>query len=62
MRQQFHIHFTCQRYLSSRTTNCVEQNLLEKLLVTQLVKKIFAFYGTRRFTAVFTTAHQWLLS
>jgi len=30
--------------------------------VTQLDKKILAFYGNRRFITVFTTAHQWFLS
>jgi hypothetical protein len=30
--------------------------LLEKLIVTQLVKKFPAVYGTRRFITVFTTA------
>jgi hypothetical protein len=29
----------------------------EKLMVTQLVKKHPAFYGTRRFITVFTRAH-----
>jgi len=29
---------------------------LEKLTVPQLVKKFHAFYGTRRFITVFTTA------
>jgi hypothetical protein len=33
--------------------------LLEKLTVTQLVKKFCAFYGTQRFIAVFTRAHHW---
>jgi hypothetical protein len=32
---------------------------LEKLIVTQLVKKFPAFYGTRRFITVFTRAHHW---
>jgi hypothetical protein len=31
---------------------------LEKLRVTQIVKK-FTFYGTQRFITKFTTAHQW---
>jgi hypothetical protein len=35
--------------------------LLEKLTVTQLVKKFLAFYGTRRLTTVFTTARHWSL-
>jgi hypothetical protein len=33
--------------------------LLEKLTVTQLVKKFPAFYGTRRFITVFTTVCHW---
>jgi hypothetical protein len=36
--------------------------LLEKLVVTQLVRKFPAFYGTRRFTIVFTTARHWSIS
>jgi hypothetical protein len=35
---------------------------LEKLVVTQLVKKFPAFYGTRRFITVFTRARHWSLS
>jgi len=34
----------------------------EKLTVTQLVKKSTAFYGTRNFIFVFTTALYWSLS
>jgi len=30
--------------------------LLEKLIISQLVKKLFAFYGTRMFITVFTSA------
>jgi hypothetical protein len=36
--------------------------LLEKLTVTQLVKKFPTFYGTRRFITVFTRTRQWSLS
>jgi hypothetical protein len=36
-------------------TNSIGQNILEKLTVTQLVKKFPAFYGTRRIITVFTT-------
>jgi len=35
--------------------------VLEKLTATQLVKKFPAFYGTRRFITVFTTARHWSL-
>jgi len=31
------------------TKNLMEQTFLEKLTVSQLVKKFFTFYGTRRF-------------
>jgi hypothetical protein len=37
-------------------TNSMEQVLLEKLRVPQLVKKFCAFYGTRRFVTAFTRA------
>jgi hypothetical protein len=36
--------------------------LLEKLIVTLLVKKFLAFYGIQRFITMFTTAHHWSLS
>jgi hypothetical protein len=36
--------------------------VLEKLIVTQLTKKFLAFYGTRNFVTVFTTARHWSLS
>jgi hypothetical protein len=36
--------------------------LLEKLIVIQLVKKLLAFYGTRRFFTVFTRFRCWFLS
>jgi hypothetical protein len=36
--------------------------LLEKLIVTQLVKKLPIFHGTQRFITVFTRAHQESLS
>jgi len=35
---------------------------LDKLTVTQLVKKFPAFRGTRRFITVFTTARHWSIS
>jgi hypothetical protein len=34
----------------------MEQFILEKLTVAQLVKKFTAFYGTKRFITVFTRA------
>jgi hypothetical protein len=36
--------------------------ILETLIVTELVKKLLTFYGTRRFITVCTTAHHWSLS
>jgi hypothetical protein len=36
--------------------------ILGKLTVAQLVNKFPAFYGTRRFITVFTTARHWSLS
>jgi hypothetical protein len=36
---------------------CLRTVLLEKLIVTQLVKKFPAFYGIRRFITVFTQDH-----
>jgi hypothetical protein len=33
------------------------RGLLEKLTVSQLVKKFLAFYGTRRFITAFTRAN-----
>jgi hypothetical protein len=36
--------------------------LLEKLIVTQLIKKFLTFYATRRFITVFTRASHWSIS
>jgi hypothetical protein len=43
-------------------TNSIEQNPFEKLIVTQLVKKFPAFYGTRKIVTVFTRAPHFSLS
>ena len=50
--------------VASRYTDCAipAHVLPEKLIVFQLVKKFPAFYGTRRFCTVFTTAHHLSLS
>jgi len=40
----------------------MEQSFLEKLIVTQLVKKFPAFYGRRMLITVFTRARHWSLS
>jgi hypothetical protein len=37
------------------------ESFLEKLKVTQLVKKFPDFHGTGRFIAVYTRAHHWSL-
>jgi hypothetical protein len=50
-----------QRHLINQPTSC-STVLLEKLRVTQPVKKFPSFYGTRRFIAVFTIIHHWSLS
>jgi len=46
----------CQ-YLTPRS-----RVVLEKLIVTQLVKKFALFYRTRRFITVFTRIRHWSLS
>jgi len=38
------------------------RDLLEKLIVTELVKKFLAFYATRRLSSVFTRDRYWSLS
>jgi hypothetical protein len=43
-------------------SNYIEQVLLEKLIVTQLVKKLPTYYGMLRFITVSTRAHCWFLS
>jgi hypothetical protein len=49
------------QYLYFLTPFC--RILFEKLIVTQVVKKISYFlYGTRRFITVFTKARYWTLS
>jgi len=48
--------------------NCIQslttwsRVLLEKLMVTHLVKKFPVFYGTRRFITIFTRDRHWSLS
>jgi hypothetical protein len=49
-------------YLHNNKFTVWNKILLDKLTVTQLVKKFLAFYGTRRFITVLTTARQWSLS
>jgi hypothetical protein len=48
----FKSHFNHQSLLSPQTTH-----LLEKMTVAQMIKQPSSFYGTKRFIAVFTTAH-----
>jgi hypothetical protein len=36
--------------------------LLDKLIVTQLVKKLTALYGTQRFINMFSRVRHWFLS
>jgi len=43
-------------------TNSMERVLLQKLIVTQLVKKFTALYGFQRFALVFTRDRHWSLS
>jgi hypothetical protein len=40
-------------------TKSMEQSPSQKLIVTQLIKKFPALYGTRRIITVFTTARHW---
>jgi hypothetical protein len=40
----------------------MEQFLLEKLTVSQLVKKLLDFYGTLKFNTVFLRVRHWSLS
>jgi hypothetical protein len=47
---------------TTKLTNSMEQSPLEKLIVTQLVKKFPDFYGTRRFITMFTRVCHWSLS
>jgi hypothetical protein len=54
-------------YIRRNTTSAASTTpwsivLLETLIVTQLVKKFSAFYGTRKFITVFTRARHWSLS
>jgi hypothetical protein len=43
-------------FLRYRKLTACNRVLLVKLTVAQMVKKLAAFYGTRRFITVFTTA------
>jgi hypothetical protein len=40
----------------------LDRVLLEKIIVSQLVKKFPAFFGTQRFITMFTRACHWSLS
>jgi len=47
-------------HLNMKTaTNFTSTVLLDKLIVTQLVKKFAVFYVIRRFITVFTRARHW---
>jgi hypothetical protein len=43
-------------------TNSIQESLPEKLIFAQLIKMFLTFYGTQRFSAVFTRACHWTLS
>jgi len=47
---------------TERGSNSCSGILLEKITVTQVVKKFPAFYLTRKFITVFTWARHWSLS
>jgi hypothetical protein len=58
-------HMTCLRKLWISKTNNISKYsrvLLERLIVTQLVKKSLPFYGTLRFITVFTRSRHWSMS
>jgi hypothetical protein len=58
--QRYTTSLTTQKYLESEIHAC-SRVILEKLIVTQLVKKFPDFYGTRRFITVFIEASHWIL-
>jgi len=51
-----------RQIFAQRLTTHSSRALLEKLIVTQLVKKSPAFYGSRRFITVFIRDRHWFLS
>jgi hypothetical protein len=51
-----------QYHACNKLPNLWSRVILEKLIITQLVKKLLAFYGTRRFITVFKRARHWSLS
>jgi len=61
---------TVTKYKQNQLTNRIRTNkltpwsrvLLEKLIATQLLKKLPTFYATQRFISVFTRALKWFLS
>ena len=57
----FLLNYLLTSLLTYLLTPC-SRVLLEKLTVSQLVKKFSAFYGTRRFITAFTSAHHLSLS
>jgi len=56
-----HVQFIAETLSLTLSLTPWNRVLLDNLIVTHLVKKFPAFYGTRRFTTVFTTAHDWSL-
>jgi len=52
--------YLCYQHVDVRVGET--SGVLEKLTVTQLVKKFLAFYGNRRLITVFITFHHWSLS
>jgi hypothetical protein len=59
--QSFYLTTILQHLLTNQITPC-RRFLLQNLIVTQLVKKCPAFYGTQMFIIVFRTARHWSLS
>jgi hypothetical protein len=54
--------FECVISISGEVIKLNGAMILEKLIVTQLLKKLPTFYGTQRFITMFITAHHWSLS
>jgi hypothetical protein len=50
-------------YLPVCTKNIIPwSRVLEKLIVSQLIKTFLTFYGTVKFLTMFTRAHHWIVS
>jgi hypothetical protein len=67
IQHRLHIYIHSRIFMLQNCSTCLiiiarSRVLFEELTVTQIIKKLPAIYGTRRFITVYTTARHWSLS